>query len=220
MTYTTAGPKFSNSGSLGSGQDLNVVGGFNTNIVAGFNSVASKRTRFTGTAGASGGTAPTSTGAVSLAVWYKPMANTGTVTPILACVDSDTAPTKGMGIWQDTVVGSIIITANSQTATIAVPTELLNQDNLLVLTWDKDHVAHTPNELNLFVNGVGVGGISMGGPTLLIWSGCSWVVGNFGVSALGIAGELCQAACFDGTTLGDDEIQDMFERGVGTYTGH
>lgn len=219
LTYTAAG-LLPNSGSLGGAESLNVVGGFNTNLVAGFLSIASKRTAFVGTAGASGGTPPTSTGAVSLAVWYKPTANTGTVTPLLACVDSDTAPTKGLGIWQDTVVGSIIITANNQTTTLAVPTELLGRDNLLVLTWDKDHVAHTPNELNLFVNGVGVGGLSMGGPTLLDWTGCTWVIGNFGVSALSVAGELCLAACFDGTILGDDEIQDMFERGVGTYTGH
>lgn len=220
LTSTAAGPTFPNSGSLGGAEDLNIVGGVNPNVPAGFGSIASRRTRFTGTAGASGGTPPTSTGAVTLAVWYKPTANTGTVTPILACVDSDTAPTKGMGIWQDTVVGSIIITANNQTVTLPVPTEILNQDSLLVLTWDKDHVAHTPNELNLFVNGTGIGGISMGGPTLLDWTSCSWVIGNFGVSPLNVAGELCQAACFDGTILSDSEIQEMYERGVGTYTGH
>jgi len=220
LTYTSAGPKFPNSGSLGNTQDLNAAGAIQPNVPAGFGSIASKRTRFSGTGNASGGTPPTSTGAVSLAIWYKPMGNTGTITPLLACVDSDTAPTKGLGIWQDTAVGSIIITANNQSLTISVPGELLNQDNLLVLTWDKDHVAHTPNELNLFVNGMGVGGLSMGGPTLLDWTSCTWVVGNFGVSALVIDGELCQAACFDGTILSDSEIQDIFERGVGTYTGH
>ena len=213
MEYTIAGPAFTNSGWLG-GQDLAITGGFITGLPGGFNSIASRRTSFTGNAHANGGTAPKSTANVSLAIWYKPTAATGAVVPLLACVDSDTAPTAGVGIWQNTTIGSVIVTVNGLSSTFAVASELANQDNLLVLVYNQ---ANPGAELSLYANGVGIGSIDTTAAAIN-WFGCAWMIGNSG-TALPVSGELCQAAAWDGTTLSSLEVQQIFERGVGTYTG-
>lgn len=214
MTYTAAGPTFPNSGSLGGAEDLTVTGGFNTNLVAGFGSIPSKRTAFIGNAHANGGSAPVSTANVSLAIWYKPTAATGAVVPLLACTNSDTGPSTGIGIWQDTAIGSVIARVNGFSSTFAVPSELINQDNLLVLTYDQANVGA---ELTLYANGLAIGSIDTTSAAIN-WFGCTWMIGNDG-SALPVSGELCQAAVWDGTTLASMEVQQIFERGVGTYTG-
>lgn len=213
MEYTIAGPAFTNSGWLG-GQDLAITGGFITGLPGGFNSIASRRTSFTGNAHANGGTAPKSTANVSLAIWYKPTAATGAVVPLLACVDSDTAPTAGVGIWQNTTIGSVIAKVNGFSSTFAVPSELINQDNLLILVYNQ---ANAGAELTLYANGLGIGSIDTTAAAIN-WFGCTWMIGNSG-TALPVSGELCQAAAWDGTTLSSLEVQQIFERGVGTYTG-
>lgn len=213
MEYTIAGPAFTNSGWLG-GQDLAITGGFITGLPGGFNSIASRRTSFTGNAHANGGTAPKSTANVSLAIWYKPTAATGAVVPLLACVDSDTAPTAGVGIWQNTTIGSVIAKVNGFSSTFAVPSELINQDNLLILVYNQ---ANAGAELTLYANGLGIGSIDTTAAAIN-WFGCAWMIGNSG-TALPVSGELCQAAAWDGTTLSSLEVQQIFERGVGTYTG-
>lgn len=177
-------------------------------------SAATIDTLSTGNAHANGGTAPKSTANVSLAIWYKPTAATGAVVPLLACTNSDTGPSTGIGIWQNTTIGNVIVTVNGLSNTLAVPSELANQDNLLVLTYDQ---ANAGNELTLYVNGLAVGSIDTTAAAIN-WFGCTWMIGNDG-TALPVSGELCQAAAWDGTTLSSLEVQQIFERGVGTYTG-
>ncbi len=213
MTYTITGPAFINSGSLG-GQDLAITGGFITGLPGGFNSIASRRTSFTGAAHANGGTAPLSTANVSLAIWYKPTAATGAVVPLLACTNSDTGPSTGIGIWQDITIGSVIAKVNGLSSTFAVPSELINQDNLLVLVYNQ---ANAGAELTLYANGLAIGSINTTAAAIN-WFGCTWMIGNDG-TALPVSGELCQAAAWDGTTLSSMEVQQIYERGVGTYTG-
>lgn len=213
MTYTMAGPSFTNSATL-LGQDLAITGGFSTNMPGGFNSIASRRTAFAGTAHANGGTAPLSTANVSLAIWYKPTAQTGAVVPLLACTNSDTGPSTGIGIWQDYNIGSVIAKVNGFSSTFAVPSELINQDNLLILVYNQ---ANAGAELTLYANGLGIGSIDTTAAAIN-WFGCTWMIGNDG-TALPVSGELCQAAAWDGTTLSSLEVQQIFERGVGTYTG-
>ena len=214
MISTGAGPKFVNGGSAGAGQDLAITGGYITSLPGGLNSIASRRTSFSGNAHANGGTAPLSTANVSIAIWYKPTAATGAVVPLLACVDSDTAPTAGVGIWQNTTIGSVIVTVNGFSSTFAVPSELINQDNLLILVYNQ---ANAGAELTLYANGLGIGSIDTTAAAIN-WFGCAWMIGNNG-TALPVSGELCQAAAWDGTTLSSLEVQQIFERGVGTYTG-
>lgn len=106
------------------------------------------------------------------------------------------------------------MTVNGFSSTFAVPSELINQDNLLILVYNQ---ANAGAELTLYANGLGIGSIDTTAAAIN-WFGCTWMIGNDG-TALPVSGELCQAAAWDGTTLSSLEVQQIFERGVGTYTG-
>ena len=217
LASTTMGGAFPNFGSLGAGEDL-VVNGFTfPNALAGYNSLPARRAAFSGLGGLSGGTHPTSNSAVSIAVWFKSYgAPAPGACPILACIDNDAAPGFGLGIGRDPAANTFYATVNGTTTTFGAG-NVVNGDNLLVVTFDQSALITPPFELTLYCNGFIIGNITTTGAPI-DWTNCTWVMGSF-AGGFKLNGEALNAAVFDGIVLTQSEIQDLFQRGIGAYPG-